>query len=448
LFSFKKKLMLMFRRVYCWGIVLFFLTGCTFNTPKSKQDKADLIHKLNNQLTEALILGTFSPPAASRVYAYANIAAYEAMIQGNDSFVSLAHQVHGIKVIPIAEHENYVPEIAMTVAFCKISNSVVWHDYLLDSTKKQILDSLFLKHTKKEIEYSISYGDKLASAILKCMDTDGYKETRKMPLYTPLKKEWSWETTPPKYAEAIEPWWYTIHPLILDSASQFRSDGPNQFSIDPQSKFYKEAYEVYKTKGLVMMEDTAIANFWDCNPFLTKREGHVTYAVRQISPGGHWIGITQIACKKSNLNIQQCCEIYALTAIAISDAFISCWDTKYHFNSIRPITYINRYIDAKWSPILETPPFPEYTSGHSVISAAAATVLAKYFGNTYIYTDNVEVPYGKAPRNFHSFKQASEEAAISRLYGGIHYVKAIEDGKLAGEKVGTWVNTNLKTRRK
>lgn len=408
---------------------------------------ASLIHQLNNQLTEALILGTFSPPAAARVYAYANIAAYEAAIQGNDSFISYYSQLKNMPAIPKADQKKYIPEVALTTAFCKVANTVVWHDYILDSAGVKMVDSLRKNFSNENVSYSISFGDSLAAVIISWMNTDGYSKTRKMPFYLPLKKEWSWEPTPPKFAEAIEPWWHTIQPFVMDSAAQFRGAGPPPFSSQKKSSFYKSNLRVYETSGKVMMDDTAIANFWDCNPFLTKREGHTTYAVRQISPGGHWIGITQIACKLKNLNVQQSCEIYSLTAIALADGFISCWETKFHYNLIRPQTYINRYIDHNWNPLLETPPFPEYTSGHSVISSAAATVLENYFGKEFTYTDSVELPFGKAPRKFNSFRQASDEAAISRLYGGIHYIEAIEDGKLQGHNIGDWQIAHIKTHR-
>jgi hypothetical protein len=435
------------------GAIIYFLNGCQQSSKSTtivtadEQHLTSIIHQLNNQLSEAIILGTFSPCAAARVYAYANIAAYEAAIQGSDSFISCSGQLKLMPVMPKPDLKNYIPEVALTVAFCTVGNVVVWHDYILDSAKTKTIRSLGGYFDKDKINYSIGYGDTLAATIIKWMNADGYSQTRKMPFYVPLKKEWSWEPTPPKFAEAIEPWWHTIHPLILDSASQFRAPGPPPFSAEKNTAFYNSALQVYNTSGKVMMNDTAIANFWDCNPFLTKREGHITYAVRQISPGGHWIGITQIACKLKNLNLQQSCEIYSLTAIALSEAFISCWETKYHYNLIRPQTYINRYINHNWNPLLETPPFPEYPSGHSVISSAAATVLENYFGNNFSYTDSVEVTFGKAPRHFTSFTQASEEAAISRNFGGIHYMEAIEDGKKEGRQVGEWEIAHLKTHR-
>ena len=140
-------------------------------------------------------------------------------------------------------------------------------------------------------------------------------------------------------------------------------------------------------------------------------------------------------------------EAYTLVSISLFDAFISCWDEKYRSNLVRPETVINTYIDGEWLPVLQTPPFPEHTSGHSVISAASALTLTKLYGDNFEYTDNVEQEYGLPIRHFQSFIQASEEAAISRLYGGIHYRPAIDFGVNQGRKVGQYVIDNVSTRK-
>jgi membrane-associated phospholipid phosphatase len=157
------------------------------------------------------------------------------------------------------------------------------------------------------------------------------------------------------------------------------------------------------------------------------------------------MGITKIACQKANAPMMQSAQAYALTALALADGFISCWDEKYRSNVIRPETVINRYIDDSWEPLLQTPPFPEYPSGHSVISTAASVVLTDLFGEGFSFVDSTEVRYGLPVRSFDSFQQAAEEAAISRLYGGIHYMPAITQGVEEGRSVGEWVVQNIKT---
>jgi hypothetical protein len=190
----------------------------------------------------------------------------------------------------------------------------------------------------------------------------------------------------------------------------------------------------------------AIAKFWDCNPYVSHHVGHVMYATKKITPGGHWIGITQIVCKKANADYMKTVEAYTLTSIALADAFISCWDEKYRSNLVRPETVINRHIDEDWAPALQTPPFPEYTSGHSVISRAAAVALTSIFGENFAFDDTTEQEYGLPVRSFTSFYNASDEAAVSRLYGGIHYRPAIDYGVDQGEKVGHFIVDKIELR--
>src|SRR5205085_1356954 len=208
---------------------------------------------------------------------------------------------------------------------------------------------------------------------------------------------------------------------------------------DEKSAFYQQAREVYNTVQNLSNEQKAVASFWDCNPFAVTTEGHLNFATKKISPGGHWMSIAGVACLKSNADIMKTAAVYAITAISLFDGFIICWDEKYRSNVIRPETYINKYMDEGWRPLLQTPPFPEYTSGHSVISTAAAAVLSSMFGDNVGFDDDTEVEFGLPVKHFASFTVAAEEAAISRLYGGIHYRAAIENGQRQGIKLGEWL---------
>ncbi|MFZ6014222.1 MAG: vanadium-dependent haloperoxidase, partial [Bacteroidota bacterium] len=152
-------------------------------------------------------------------------------------------------------------------------------------------------------------------------------------------------------------------------------------------------------------------------------------------------------CDKASADFLRSAEAYMRVAIALIDGFISCWDEKYRSRLIRPESYINQYIDENWIPLLQTPPFPEYTSGHSVISSASAVTLTKLFGDNFSFTDSTEVEFGMTARSFKSFIHASEEAAISRMYGGIHYRPAIEHGITEGRAVGEFVWQKIKTRK-
>jgi hypothetical protein len=247
--------------------------------------------------------------------------------------------------------------------------------------------------------------------------------------------------------EAVEPHWRIIRPMIIDSSNQFIPPQLTSFSKDTSSELYRLAMEVYaisKDTGAKSLYERTIAGFWDCNPFAITTSGHMMIGLKKMSPGGHWMDITGNAAAAAGLNFDKTVEAETLVAVTLTDAFISCWDEKYRSNRIRPETYIDRYINPRWQPYLQTPPFPEYTSGHSVISTAAAEVLTYLLGDSLNYTDNAEELFEITPRTFHSFREAAEEAALSRLYGGIHYRDAVVNGQIEGKALGAFVVGRLK----
>jgi len=244
--------------------------------------------------------------------------------------------------------------------------------------------------------------------------------------------------------EGIEPSWKRIRTFVIDSAQQFTPPLPTEYDMNEDSPFYQELVEVYHAVKNLNPEQTAIAQFWDCNPYISHHKGHVMFATKKITPGGHWMGIAGIAARTDSADIMKSALTYAFTSLALVDAFISCWDEKYRSNLIRPETLINKHIDENWLPLLQTPPFPEYTSGHSVISGAAGIMLTHLYGDHFAFEDTVEMEYGLPARKFDSFIEASDEAAISRLYGGIHYIPAIEHGVNQGRALGRYIAEKLK----
>ena len=281
------------------------------------------------------------------------------------------------------------------------------------------------------------------------MDQDNYNQTRTMPKFTVNTDDPSrWQPTPPSYMDGIEPHWNKIRPFVIDSAAQFRPTPPPPFSMEEGSDFYNEVREVYDISNEITAkgdesEEIAIAQFWDCNPYVSVTRGHLMFATKKITPGAHWIGIVKIASRIAESDFDKTLYAYTKTSIAIADAFISCWDEKYYSNLIRPETLINEHIDDSWEPVLQTPPFPEYTSGHSVVSGAAATALTDVYGEGFSFDDDTELPYGLPVRSFNSFNEAADEAAISRMYGGIHYRTAVEIGVKQGRDLGSFVIENL-----
>jgi len=402
-------------------------------------------HKAVKKLTDVIVHDIFSPPVASRIYAYPAIAAYEIVAQDEAAHPSLSGTLNGLQPIPKAPAEKINRELAALYAYLETGKKLVFSEEKIAAYQQELVQGFAAAGVRDAVlKTSKSYGEQVAAHIMAWANTDNYNETRTFPKFTVTSDPSRWQPTPPDYMEGIEPHWMKIRPFLLDSADQFVPPPPTPFSTDPESEFYQEVMEVYDAVNKLSEEQLEIAQFWDCNPYVSQHKGHAMFALKKITPGGHWIGITSIACRTAGAGFAQSVKTYAWVSIALADAFISCWDEKYRSSLVRPETVINQHIDEDWLPILQTPPFPEYTSGHSVISAAAAVVLTEIYGEDFAFTDSTEVEYGLTVRKYGSFKQASEEAAISRLYGGIHYMPAISNGVKQGKEVGRFVAEKLK----
>jgi hypothetical protein len=331
----------------------------------------------------------------------------------------------------------------------ELSKELIFSEEMMTSYRDSLYNS-WKAQNAKEFETAKAYGLKVATAFKPWIAADNYAQTRTMPKYTVDASDPSrWQPTPPAYMDGIEPHWNKIRTMVLDSAAQFKPAKHPEFSLEEGTDFHKELMEVYNvsvdiTKKGDESEEIQIAQFWDCNPYVSVTRGHLMFATKKITPGAHWIGITKIACKKSNYDFNDAVYAFTKTSIGIFEGFISCWDEKYRSNLIRPETLINQHIDENWKPILQTPPFPEYTSGHSVVSGSASTVLTDIFGDNFQFDDDTEVPFGLPVRSFQSFNKAADEAAVSRLYGGIHYRAAIDLGLIQGRNVGNHILKTLK----
>lgn len=431
------------------GLLCTLFFACqTASPPSLANQEALYLNHWNELLTDVIVEDIFTPPVASRIYAYPNIAAYEVLVHDSPELQSLQGQVHELSGLPQPETgQQYDWTVAAVIAFSKVGQQLVYTKKILEDEEQQFKAQKQQAIADKAIfERSVAYGEQMGAAIIAWMNNDNYTKTRTMSRYNLSKKTGAWTPTPPDYMEGIEPNWREIRPFTLDSAQQYPPLPPTAFDTTQQSRFYKEALEVYEIGKKPDEEQVEVAKFWDCNPNVSIHKGHFMYYIKKISPGGHWMGITGICTRQEKLSLAATAEAYTLTAIALADGFISCWDEKYRSILIRPETYINQYIDRDWQPIIQTPAFPEYTSGHSVISAAAATTLTHLFGESYAFNDTVEVKYGLPARSFTSFVEASEEAAISRLYGGIHYMPAITNGVAQGEKIGKHVLKTIHAR--
>lgn len=416
---------------------------------KTKASNPDYLHRAVKEVTDAIVHDIYAPPVAARTYAYITVAAYEAARHENPTYQTLAGQLHDLTPVPEPQAGKECSfTLAAVDALLTVGKTMVisedkvesFHQALLQEFKDAGMpDSVF--------QTSIQYGQQVAKHILAWAAKDHYKETRSYPKYSvTADNPGAWQPTPPAYMKAVEPHWGEIRTFLMDSAQQFKPLPATLFSTNKNSRFYKEAKDVQVVGKTLTPEQKAIALFWDCNPFKMNINGHVMYATKKISPGGHWVNITRLVCKKANADFMRTAEAYVCLCVTLADGFISCWDEKYRSNVIRPETYINQYIDADWMPLLQTPPFPEYTSGHSVISTASAVMLGKLFGENVSFADSTEVEFELPVRQFKSFKHAADEAAISRLYGGIHYRPSIVNGQQEGDRLGLFMTRTLKTR--
>lgn len=404
------------------------------------QQKEQVLHNLNALLVNTVMEDLFTPPIAARIYVYPNIAFYECIRLDDPSLKTLSGKLNGFSPLPSLPvnkpGDNF---IAATVAFTYVAQALVGTEYKIENWRKAFIDSVMQKGDTMVIKNAVAYGRTIADSIIAWTKRDNYLRSRGLTRYVITNKDGDWQPTPLDYAQGLEPNWNTVRPLTLSSPSQFSPKEKLVFSKAKNSKFYKTMMEVYNIVKNLDTARKATALYWDDNPNVSANIGHLNYFIHKISPGGHWLMIAQQACAQKNIPVTKSAQVYALTTVAIYDAFISCWDEKYRSNLIRPITIINRIIDKNWVPYIQTPPFPEFTSGHSVTSNAAATILTVLLGDNFAFTDRTEIPFGQGTRTFNSFYEAALQSSTSRVYGGIHYPETARISILQGKAIGNHV---------
>lgn len=407
----------------------------------------ELLHAAVQNVTDAMMESITSPPVASRTYAYSSIAAYETLRQGATGHVSLVGRLNGLAPVPEPSGEGDILRMVAGVnAYLTVAEALVFAPEHVAAHREALVDSLRSAGVPRALlNRSLEHGASVGRHILAWAGSDGLKAARASARLEVRAEPGRWMPTPPAYFQAVEPNWGTLRPFVLDSAGQFVPEPPTPFDVDKGTEFHRQMMEVYEVSQSLTPEQRDIAGFWDCNPFVMETVGHIMSSTRKISPGGHWMGITRIAARQTGADPVRTAEAYARVSVALADGFISSWKEKYRSIRIRPETVIQQHVDPSWRPLLQTPPFPEYTSGHSVISGAAAEVLTDLFGENFAFRDDTEVPFGIPARDFSSFREAADEAALSRLYGGIHYRDAIENGLVQGRQIGRLVVERVAT---
>ncbi len=445
-------------RIASVKVAIILVAGCVYsaklsaqNTPASSAAVAPqrlAAQFSGNVATEwfslALLLAQqtpgFSPPVVSRALAYLGLTLYESVVPGMPHYQSLAGQLNELSSLPWAQPDEplHWPTVAnasmATMTRLMFSNASAENKGRIDLLER----SLPLKYgqdfdpaqlSPDITNRSMSFGKLMAMAIMTWARTDGGHEAwgpirRNQPNYVPPSAEGQWSATPPAFAPALLPWWGETRPFVLKAGSDCPAPPPPPYSQEADSAFYKDAQEVYRLSNQATQEQRQAALYWADDPGKTP------------TPAGHWVFIATDLLKARKADLAQAALTYARLNLAMADAFIAAWHTKYALNVLRPVTYIQLGMDSNWVPqLMHTPPFPEYPSGHSVQSSAAAEVLDKLIGANVPFTDNTHNDRGWGPRSFPSFKVAAQEAALSRLYAGIHYRFGVVGGQAQGKCV-------------
>ena len=385
-------------------------------------------------------------PEASRIYGVSAVALYEAVVPGALHHRSLVGQLHSLGAVPQPRE----PELHHwpTVANAALADTI--RGLFPSLTPKNLkainaLEERFAAQFRAEVmqedgstrllryQRSVRHGRAVAEAILAWAATDGFSLYNNC-TYVPKRVRGAWKLTPPGFLEPQQPCWGNLRPMVLVSESECAPSGHPKFSKDSRSEFYAAAFEVYQTGLTLTKEQKTIAQYW--------ADGVGTTG----TSSGHWMAIVGQIARNDGLSLVAAAEAYAKLGIAVTDAFITIFHAKYFYNLVRPVTYIQDNIDDTWLPLLVTPPNPSYSSGHSTQSRVAAAVLTDLFGHKAFtdttHTDHNLMPPQK-PRTFSSFNEAAREAAVSRLYGGIHYAFDNNDGRSSGRCIGRAINERV-----
>ncbi len=383
-----------------------------------------------------------NPPQASRIYAYSAIGLYEATVPGMGGYLSLENQITGLVNLP----KNYNRgQLDFTLAANEVLYQISLKIFVslkqsnidaIEALHKKYIDAAILSLKPKQISESLEFAQKVALAVINRADNDNFATSRTLVYIVPSNVlNPSFWTPTGAVTNPAEPYWGTLKCFCMANGAACTVPSTIPFSTTPGSAFYNQAVDVVTTSVNLSQSQQDIAKWW--------ADGGGTP-----TPPGHWVGIASSIANAKQISLEEAAEMYAKLNIAMADAFISCWNEKYRLNLLRPVSYIRTYVQGQsaWSSFIPTPPFPEYPSGHSVASGAASNVLTNLLGS-FAFTDSTNKVFGFAPRNYTSFFDAANEAALSRLYGGIHYREAIENGLLQGKQVSKALDMNIRFRR-
>lgn len=412
------------------GEYLVVLPGVNSNTINRDQFTNQLsgnpVIEWNGVMLNAVRTSNTAPPLASR-----NMAMVHAAIYDSVNSISKKYTPYLVEIDPPAG-------TSAEAATAAAAHRVLVNLYPAQAaTFNEAYASSLAKITDgKAKEDGIALGQQVADQIISSRSTDGIT---KVVQYTPSTDLGSWVPTPPALAAALAPQWAEVTPFAMTSSSQFRPVAPPALDSEQYAEELNYVQDIGKSDSLTRTPDqTAIAKFWS--------NGAGTF-----TPPGHWNQIAEQTATLTGTSLEDSARLFALLNIALADAAISCWDAKYEYNLWRPVTAIrqadtdnnpNTTADAEWMPLVTTPPFPEYTSGHSTFSGAADAVMSSVFGSDFGFADRGDQSVNSL-RTYENFSEAADESGMSRLYGGIHFMSANVNGLSAGRNVGNYVVQNF-----
>lgn len=385
-------------------------------------------------------IASFNGPFV-RIYAYSGLAAYESIVPGIPAVSSNlfpATIFNGMPPMPETEPgKNYHWPSSMNTALAFMNRAMFpsispENKAAIDSLERS-LHNIFSKETDSlTIERSVAYGEKVAQRIFEWAETDGYRRASNP--YNPPGGPGKWVPTPPNFAKAVTPYYGRLRTIVTGSTDHTDPIPPPEYSEEEASPFYQMIKEVYDVDRHITTEQKTIVSFWqDINPGFT-------------APG-HWLNILRqvFQKEKENVRLDKAAFTYALSGMALNDAWITCWKTRYEYNLVRPVSFIrNNMGHSDWLPLLLTPPHPEYTSGFAAMAGAVCASLSYLFGDHYQITDHTYDAFGMAPRNFSSFDAMACEAGLSKFYGGIHYKLSVDEGLKQGKAVAKNIQALLR----
>ena len=437
------------QRILLMSMAVFIFSGCQKfdwfehpdiddhgHLPQTKDFSSDVAAKwMNMQIRLMSTTAGIPNQAFARHYAYSGIALYEAVVPGMPACQSMEGQLNGLSGLPKTGHgQAYHWAACANAALAFINKNMFSTTSDVNKASIDSLENAFniqyqVEAGAEKFNRSVAFGKGVAQKVFEWSETDGYLHANDA--YTVPAGPGLWVPTPLGFAKPVTPYWGNLRTIVAGSGNNAQPGAPISYSETPSSGFYNMVKEVFAVSQTLTPEQTAMALYWRDVPGVT-------------TPG-HYVSILKQVLEKDKPMLDKAALAYALAGISVNEAAISCWQTKYHYNLVRPVTYIRAVLGyAAWSSLLPTPAHPEYSSAHAVLSSANAAAMTSVFGDNYNFTDHTYDYLGMAPRSFTSFQALAEDAGYSRLYAGIHYRPSIVSGLKQGKKIEQNVVNKLK----